>query len=406
MLRLPFFGRHAASGSKRGFLSRSSGNAPIAIDFGRRSVRLLQVSKGESAYPCSAAAELPGWVLSADEERGSSTAGDVTARLHDVISQCGFAGNMCMLTLPAEVFQCDTARLPVMPDSELLQSVQFEAADKFGIDKATTVLGHLRLGEVSGGQQDVLIMATPRKAVESAVSPVAAAGLGALHLEHAAFSALRAISRQRNAEVADPAEAANFAMVHIEDRVATLVVVRERVPTMVRCVMGDWAPMVTSIQTPGPRGDAPLTVAGQVAADAIPLEAEAENQSEHTQSSWRWCNLADEALRCLRHLERSLNGWWPKCIVVTGPAACDPQVVVSMESVCGARSELAVPIRLLQNPAPCVHGNPWIATIGSAVAHLPPLSLEGAVSVAAKAEEPADEASVDPKTQIRQGVAV
>jgi hypothetical protein len=377
-------------------------------------VRLLQLSKGDAAYPCVAGAELPGWVLGASAaDTGLASGGDVTARLHEVVAQCGFSGQACMLALPSEHFQMDTVRLPVMADGELLQSVQFEAADKFAVDSTTSVVGHVRLGAATGGQQDILIMALPRTIVEAAVSPVSAAGLGTMHLEHAAFAALRAVSRQRDFEVADAVEAANYGLIHIEDRVATLIVVREGQPILVRGIVGDWAPANTTMHRTG-GGTAHATQARRTAhgADeaAIALEPDsvgAEGEP-HTHPSLRWCSLAEEALRCLRHLERSLNGWLPKRLVVTGPAAWDPQAVASMESVCGVQSELAVPIRMIHSPAPCVHGNPWVATIGSAMAHLP--SLKGAPPAAAASDEtakPAANTEADaklPATQL-QGAA-
>ncbi len=390
MLRLPFLGRQTPGSSKRGFGHRGSSISPIAVDFGRRSVRLLQLSKGETAYPCVAGAELPGWVLGASSaETGLATGGDVTARLHEVVTQCGFSGQACMLALPSEHFQLDTVRLPVMADSELLQSVQFEAADKFALDSTTSVVGHVRLGAPTGGQQDILIMALPRTIVEAAVSPVSAAGLGAMHLEHAAFAALRAVSRQRDFEVTEEAESANYGMVHIEDRVATLIVVKDRLPVLVRCIIGDWAPANTTMHRTGGgtvhTQNARRTAHGaDEAAIALEPDSVGAEGDAHTHPSLRWCSLAEEALRCLRHLERSLNGWLPKRLVVTGPAAWDPQAVASMESVCGVQSELAVPIRMIHSPAPCVHGNPWVATIGSAMAHLP--SLKGSAVVAAPGE--------------------
>ncbi len=404
------------------FLASSASVAPFAIDYGRRSVRLLQVCKADHAYQCSAGAEIPGWVLAAAD--GPERPDDLSARLREIISQCGFLGETCSLTLPAEVFQCDTARLPVMPDAELRQSVEFEAADRFGIDKAAAVLGYTRLGQPLAGQQDVLIMAVPRTAIDAAVKPTKAAGLATIHLENAAFASLRAVARQRRAEIADVNEATNFAMIHLEDRIATLIVVHDAIPTMVRCVLGDWAPINTTIhRTGGDRvsvaaaatrpqsGDTAIAIAVEPDAGAHAPTNTRMQASVHTgihtgphtgvhvnpatmiqsgiqsPEDWRWCSLAEETLRCLRHLERTLGGWWPTRLVITGPSACDPQVVSTMESVCGLNAELAVPIRLIESPTACVHGNRWIATIGSAIAELPPLAANR-TAAAAPAPEP------------------
>ncbi len=379
MARIPFFGSRSAGGG-RGFLSGSIGSAPIAVDFGRRSVRMLQLTKGALSYQCVAGAEIPGWVLG--QMDGTDSANEVSSRLRETLSKCGFTSERCMMTLPAELFRADTARLPVMPDSELKQSVEFEASDRFGVEKSATVLGYQRLGEPTGGQQDVLIMAIPRSVVEAAVTPITGSGLAAVHLEHAALAALRAIWRQRVAEFTDPKEAADFVMLHLEDRVATLIIVKAGLPVMMRSVLGDWAPLNTAIQQRtrvgnktqvGMASTDPKTSIGLQDTQIVSVEGTVNKTMDSSPESWRWCGLAEEALRCLRHLERNLNGWWPTRMVVTGPSGCDPHVVSSMESVCGLHGELAVPIRLLTSPAPCVQGNPWVATIGSAVAELPSL---------------------------------
>lgn len=377
MPRLPFLRSIPGTGRRLGFLASSASAAPIAVDYGRRSIRMLQASRGSHGYACTAAEELPGWVLAANDDENIGNA--LAESLRKIVSKCGFVGNTCSLVLPAELFQSDTARLPVMSDAELKQSIEFEATDRFGVDKATTSLGYIRLGQPLAGQQDVLIMAAPRTAVDAAVRPARSAGLGAVHLEHAAFAALRTIARQRRAEIVDETEAANFAMVHLEDRIATLVVVHEGTPTMVRSVLGDWAPermtaARSAVRSPGQRAQpaAPARVpsSGDTAISIDGEEPQGAPEAQ-TQANWRWCSLAEETLRCLRHLERTLNGWWPSKLVITGPSACDPQVVASMESVCAVHAELAVPIRLLDNPAPCIHGNRWVATIGTAIAELP-----------------------------------
>lgn len=388
--------------SRLNFLASTASAAPIAIDFGRRTARMLQLAKGSSTYSCVAGAELGGWALGGSE--GAQAPPEFAATIKTTLAQAGFLGSACSLTLPAEMFQCDTARLPAMADSELKQSVEFEAGDRFGIDKATTVIGFLRLGEVLAGQQDVLVMAVPRTAVDACVSPIRSAGLAAVHLEHAAFAALRAIVRQRRSEIADIAEAHNFALVHLEDRVATLIVVRDGAPAMVRSVLGDWAPANTAVQRTGVQPGAPTQVPNQAVAHvvtgdtAISLEGDAAQLAEvgnvtdtQNHTAWRWGSLAEESLRCFRHLERTLNGWWPTRVVITGPAGADPQAVASMESVCDIVTELAVPIRMIEDPAPCVHGNRWIAAIGAAVGELPQLAAGKAAPASDREPAPVQE---------------
>jgi Tfp pilus assembly PilM family ATPase len=329
-------------------------------------MRLLQLGTDPSgtAYRCAAAAELPGWMLTPGEPAQADAAR--TKELQATMRALGFTGSRLRLTLPAECFQSDVARMPAMPEAELAESVGFEAQDRVGVERARTVIGHLRLGSAGGAPSDVLVLALPRELVESATRLVNSPSAAAVHVEHAALAALRGIARQRTAECADPAEAREFAMIHLEDHLATLVLVRDSAICFFRSIPGEWGAIaMTAHRTRMTRtGRTAIGLAGD--ADAIPVEP-----ADQGGTAWRWCSLAEEALRCLRNVERANGGWWPSEIVLTGPAAGDPQAAATVENVCGCRASMAVPIRMVADAAPCVHGNGWIAAIGAACAELP-----------------------------------
>jgi len=348
--------------SRSSWLVRNRPSAPIAADFGRSSVRLLQLAPGATEYRCTAAAEIPG---SPFEGNGHKLDPQVLAsRIHDAIRGLGFGGQRIAATLPAELFQTDIARLPAMSDKELTDSVRYEAIDRFGIDGDRSVIGHLRLGATAGGSNDVLMMVLPREVVDTASAALSSNDTLAFRVEHAALSALRAVTRQRASECADPAESRDYAMIHLEDRVATLILLRDGAVSFLRAIRGDWAPVGMTMHRRTTTG---RIVSGDaaIAVDGVPMD--------DSGTAWRWCSLAEESLRCLRHFERTAGGWWPREIVLTGPAATDPQAAATVESVCGVRASLAVPIRMVDEPEACMHGNEWIAAIGSACAELPAL---------------------------------
>ena len=355
------FGFQRGSNAGNGWLARRIGAAPIAVDFGRSSVRLLQLGSAGGAYRCQAAAEIPGVVFDGNGPRFEPEA--MAERIQGTVRGLGFAGTRVSATVPAELFQVDIARMPSMNDAELAESVRFEALDRFGLGRDEAVVGFLRLGGTVGGGNEVLMMALPRSVADVAARTLATADTGAMRLEHAALAALRAITRQRASECADPADARDYAMLHLEDRVATLVVLREGNVSFLRSIKGDWASagMTMSRRTRAGRtshGDIELYSADDAAAG----------------TAWRWCSLAEESLRCLRHVERATGGWWPREVAITGPAATDPEAAATVESVCGVRTSLAVPIRMLAEPEACVHGNAWIAAVGAACAGLPALA--------------------------------
>lgn len=346
------------------WLSRARPAAPAAADFGRSSVRLLQLAPGATEYMCTAATEIPGTVAGGSGPQ--LDAATMAARIRDALDGQGFRGGRIAVTLQAELFQADMARLPAMPDHELAETVRFEATDRFGIDREGHVIGHLRLGATAGGSSEVLMLAVPRSAVTAACAALGSRDTHALRIEHAALSALRAMGRQRASECDDPADARDWAMLHLEDRVATLVLLRDGAVAFMRAIRGDWAPAgPTKLQRT--QAGKPINLGGD---DPIPLDGAPGEGS----ASWRWCTLAEEVLRCLRHFERSTAGWWPREVSITGPAAMDPQAAATVESVCGVRASLAVPIRMIDEPEACIHGNAWVAAIGAACAELPALA--------------------------------
>jgi Tfp pilus assembly PilM family ATPase len=374
----------AHHGRRRHWFGRK--HPDVAADFGRGSLRLLQLDHAATAYACTAAAEVAGCVLEGGTAP-TSTPEDFGDRVRAACARVGFAGRDATITLPAECFQADIARLPAMNDVELAESIRFEATDRFGISADSASIGHLRLGSTTGGSNEVLMLAVANATVQRAAIAMARAGFRPSRVEHAALAALRAVSRQRTSECAEPADARDFAMIHLEDRVATLAVVRDGSLSFLRTVRGDWAPAGMTA--------ARRATAIRLANDAIEIEPAAAEST-----AWRWCALAEEVLRCLRHFERTSGGWWPRAIAVTGPAANDPQSAATLESVCGARTSLCVPIRAIERPAPCIHGNTWIAAIGAACTGL------GQLDRAPRADaEPAAPVRTAPRTSMTRAQA-
>ncbi|MFO0962515.1 MAG: hypothetical protein U0625_06360 [Phycisphaerales bacterium] len=369
------------SGKVGGLFGRPRRRALIAADFGRSGLRLLQLATADArdGYRCTAATEIPGWMLGSEQE--SVADGTQTRRVHESLKRHHFAAERISITLPAECFRTDMARLPEMPDAELAESVAFEAQDRFGIDRNDSLISHLRLGAASGGQSEVLVAALPREIAKAATDVVNCPQAAAVHLEHAALASLRAVRRQRLAECPEAEDSTDFGVIHLEERLATLLVLRRGELCFFRSILGDWATNEVSEQRT--RATA-IPMADQPASVAIPIADTSDNGS----TAWRWCSLAEEVLRCLRTIERSANGWWPREIVITGPGARDPQAAAMVESVCVAKASMAVPTRLLKDAPAVIHGNTWIAAIGAACSELDEVRDEARIARAAS--KPAD----------------
>ncbi|MFM8732006.1 MAG: hypothetical protein ACKOGJ_05715 [Phycisphaerales bacterium] len=354
--------------------SMSGSGTALAADFGRTTLRLLQLSNGARGYECRAAAEVAGTPLE-ETTAVAATPTVIGKTAADELRARPFSGTSAAVTLPAELFQSDIARMPARPDGELAESIRFEAMDRFSVSAESSCIGHVRLGATAGGSIEVLMLSVARDAVDRATRTLSRAGLAPVRVEHAGLAALRALSRQRAAECADPADARDWCMLHLEDRAATLAMVRDGNLAFFRTVRGDWSPTAAPA---APTHASGMTTMLRLADEPIPLE-----DPEAGPAGWRWCSLAEESLRCLRHFQRAASSWWPRAIVLTGPAAVDPQAAATVESVCGAPTSLAVPIRLLESPDACIHGNAWVAAIGAACAGLPALRPSGRSSTTA-----------------------
>jgi Tfp pilus assembly PilM family ATPase len=352
----------------------SGSGTSLAADFGRSTLRLLQLSGGARGYECRAAAEVAGTPLE-DTTAVAAPPTVIGRTAADELRALPFSGTSAAVTLPAELFQSDIARMPAMPDGELAESIRFEAMDRFSVSAESSCIGHVRLGATAGGSIEVLMLSVARDAVDRATRTLSRAGLAPVRVEHAGLAALRALSRQRAAECTDPADARDWCMLHLEDRAATLAMVRDGNLSFFRTVRGDWSP---SAGPAAPTHAGGMTTMLRLADEPIPLE-----NTDAGPAGWRWCSLAEESLRCLRHFQRAASNWWPRAIVLTGPAAVDPQAAATVESVCGAPTSLAVPIRLLESPDACIHGNAWVAAIGAACAGLPALRPAGRSSTTA-----------------------
>ena len=97
MFGLPMFNK-----GRGGWMQRNRSAAPIAADFGRSSMRLLQLASAGTEYKCTAAAEIAGSIFEGNGLRLDSAA--MTQRIHETIVGLGFSGQRVTATLPASAF--------------------------------------------------------------------------------------------------------------------------------------------------------------------------------------------------------------------------------------------------------------------------------------------------------------
>jgi len=309
----------------------------VSVDFGTDAVRVIALHQdADGAWRHQAAFTLPAIALD------RPIADHLALGFREKIREHGLDGARCRVTLSANNFHSDLAQLPVMNDAELAAAARFEALDRFGVDEADVVIQHVTLVQQSTDHRDVMLLAVPQKIVRNAAQAVSAASLSVESVEHAAFTALRGISRWQN-----QTQIGLVAALHLESTVATLMLMRDGVLAHARCIKGDWSAALAQAPTPYGAHDA----------DSIPLDP------IDSSKSWRWSCLAEETLRCLRHA--CGETMWPTHLIVSGPAAGDDSMLKALQGVCGLPACCADSDRWMQG-SNNLQGEAWASALGAA----------------------------------------
>ncbi|MSR17584.1 MAG: hypothetical protein EXS00_00185 [Phycisphaerales bacterium] len=283
----------------------------IAVDIGRKDLRLLQLDLS-AAVPCVRAhATLPCPIFMRDPISGEPPTAALTATLRALVREGGFSGSKCAVTLPSATFLSDTAELPTVSPGELSATVAWDAVDRFGLDHDTIETGALPMAMSTGNGKsgEFLVMAIRKDSALRATQFLGEVGLDPVRLESAAMASLRAAWRRARRQ--DGVE--RFATLYLEDRRAVLCVLSTAGLLFHRSFTWSSGSDIASV-------DSPIPVAG----DREGVRA------------WRWNSLSEEVLQCLRRLEKRQPGLWPKELLLSGPAATSEGLIEVLSSVCGA----------------------------------------------------------------------
>lgn len=325
----------------------------VALDVGRATLRLFQVD-GERV----AARELPCEVFQSDPVSGTPDAGGLGAGLRAALADGEFRGARCSLTLPASCFLTDTAPIAELEGKERMESLAWEAVDRFGLEREAMSVGALRLADPPpppAGQAplpptspsagpDHLLMAVRRTTVSAVVDPVIAAGLVPVRLECAALAGLRTAWAWWRRQGAGP-----FGFVHVEPTCAWLLLVRDGTVAFQRASTGEYAPSIVAPAAADP--------------NAIPVDMPLVGSGRR---ALKWSGLADEVLQCLRHVERKAPGQWPSGLMVSGPSSGDVELHATLESVCGVKVHPATCAGLVHALPATLPPGTWAAALGAA----------------------------------------
>lgn len=176
---------------------------PIGVDFGARSVRMLQLASHQGQLTVIAIAQReipPGITLPADLDHFRSQA------VQDMLKTGGFRGRKVVTALSWDDLIIRNIRLPVMPEAELQEAIPLEAADRLGVDPAKTQIRLIVAGDIRQGnevRQEIIVMAAAQSAIETQLNRLNALGLIPLAIDAAPCGLFRAFERflRRNEDV-------------------------------------------------------------------------------------------------------------------------------------------------------------------------------------------------------------
>lgn len=166
----------------KGLFKRQS--MPIGIDFGAYSIRMMQLEPKCDGYSVIAAAHevLPARIPDSGDKRHEL----VVQLLKKMLTDGGFKSRRTVSCLPAVSMQYKNLRVPKMPPDELRSAVEWEAADRLGLNTDRMRLQFFDAGEVRQGEElrrEIILMAASAPDVDDHTAILTDAGLQPVCLE-------------------------------------------------------------------------------------------------------------------------------------------------------------------------------------------------------------------------------
>jgi len=169
---------------------------PIGVDFGDRSIRMLQLTReGDGLAVLAAAHEALPTDLPLDGPDRLPAIAEVVAKM---LESAPFVGRACVARLPEQSVQIKNVRMPKMPADELRQAVAFEATERFSQPREPLCIQHLAAGEIHVGEelrQEVILLAAPQSEIDAHTTLLAEAGLRLSAMETTPTALARCYSR-------------------------------------------------------------------------------------------------------------------------------------------------------------------------------------------------------------------
>ncbi len=173
----------------------NTGRAPIAVDLGATSIKMLQLQGRGSQLSVGASGLfiLPQNLPTEGPERRAV----LVDGIQRLLASAPFNGKQCVSCLSDGVLQYKNVRMPSMPTDELAQAVRWEAQDRFQLAEQDRVefleAGNVREGEEM--REEVILMAAGDEALREHLEVLTQAGLKPAAIEPAPVALARCFGR-------------------------------------------------------------------------------------------------------------------------------------------------------------------------------------------------------------------
>lgn len=314
----------------------SASIGPVGVDFGTRSIKLLQLREhGRSLRVVGAAkVDIATPPTSAAERQA------LTDELRRALGSGGFTGRRCVISLPREGIRVQSVRLPKMPDEELQQAAIWESAQRFGFERDAMEVDVIRTGaELQGGENrdEVLLIAVSHATIETWCEPLMAAGLRPTAIETHFTALARAFSRTRATGVYKSV----CAVIDIGATGSTALILR-----------GDQIGFCKSIAIGGEQFDRAVAEHLQMDVDAaselraariaaamgqptpVPISDPSIERAEYDAVRPLLGSFAREVMLCIRYYGVTFRGSPPERLILTGGDGLEPRLGETLAHQC------------------------------------------------------------------------
>ena len=180
---------------KRSFSWVQRNVSPIAIDFGSRTVRMLQVAqyRGQPTVVASAERALP---------PGLTNPSDIDAAADEAVTEMlregGFSGRDAATCIGWGQMQIRNLRIPQMPEADIGEVIKYEAAERFGMQPDDSEIRFLLAGDVRQGtdvKQEIIAFGASGSTINTHIARLTKLGLRPVGLDAAPCAVFRPFER-------------------------------------------------------------------------------------------------------------------------------------------------------------------------------------------------------------------